>query len=212
MFLCVNGRKRRTAWIGSKATGMNAAGKTASLAVLLILASGQASATVETRPLQLDLTAPALRPFPATPSPRTGNAVASVPERAPALAGAFRRQARAGARADAREGLRPEPRPGTRAEMLRARTHDLGERALENVLDPQVPRALDEERSSDGRMQLKFQKRSNAFRDLNRSYREMCDRVSEKIWDDPNGKRVRFDVAGKPGIAFEIPVGHHNRR
>ena len=85
MQLCVNGRKRRTAWLGSKATGMNAARKTASLAVLLALGSGQASATVDTRPLQLDLTAPALRPFPATSSPRTGNTVAPVPERGPAF-------------------------------------------------------------------------------------------------------------------------------
>jgi hypothetical protein len=207
----VNGRKRRTAWIGSKATGMNAAGKTASLSVLLILASGQASATDDTRPLQLDLTAPAQRPLPAQPSPRGfGNGSA---DRGSVIAPAFQRESRAEARAERaemRNGLRGDARPETRADVLRARTHDLGERALENVLDPQVPRVLDEDRS-DGRMQLKFQKRGS-FRDLNKSYREMCDRVSQKIWDDPNGKRVRFDVAGKPGIAFEIPVGHHNNR
>ena len=68
--------------------------------------------------------------------------------------------------------------------------------------------SLDTERG-EGKLQLKFQKRGNAFRDLNKGYREMCDRVSQKLWDDPNGKRVRFDVAGKPGIGIEIPVGHH---
>ena len=185
---------------------MKAARKTASLAVLLILASGQASATVDTRPLQLELAAPAARPLPAQPAARS--LTGSNTDRDSMLAPAFRRDARATARADARNGLRSD-RPETRAGILQARAHDLGERALENVLDPSVPRALDEDRS-EGRLQLKFQKRGNAFRDLNKSYREMCDRVSQKIWDDPNGKRVRFDVAGKPGIAFEIPVGHRS--
>ena len=34
----------------------------------------------------------------------------------------------------------------------------------------------------------------------------MCDNVSAKLWDDPDGKRVRFDIAGKPGVGVEIPL------
>jgi len=88
-----------------------------------------------------------------------------------------------------------------------ARAQNLGRQALQNVVDPEFVN-LDEDRG-EGKLQLKFNKRSNAFKDLNKSYREMCDRVSQKIWDDPNGKRIRFDAAGKPGISIEIPVGHH---
>jgi hypothetical protein len=95
-------------------------------------------------------------------------------------------------------GVRPE---------VEAKVRSIGRQALENVLDPGAE-PLDTERA-EGQLQLKFQKRGNAFRDLNKGYREMCDRVSQKLWDDPNGKRVRFDVAGKPGIGIEIPVGHH---
>jgi hypothetical protein len=57
-----------------------------------------------------------------------------------------------------------------------------------------------------GRMQLKFQRRGNGLRDFQRSYNDMCNRVSGRIWDDPNGKRIRFDIAGKPGLAVEIPL------
>ena len=166
---------------------MNAA-PTASLVLLLALASGQAGATA-TRPLQLDLAAPAPRSLPAE-TPRRPALVATT--RSPLIAPAFRRAP-------------------TREAVLHARAQDLGERALENVLDPATPRALEEDRG-EGQLQLKFNKRGNAFRDLNRSYREMCDRVSQKIWDDPNGKRVRFDVAGKPGIGVEIPVGHRSSK
>ena len=106
---------------------------------------------------------------------------------------------------------RVSERNGTRVAGARpeveAKVRSIGRQALENVLDPGVE-ALDSDRG-EGKLQLKFQKRGNAFRDLNKGYREMCDRVSQKLWDDPNGKRVRFDVAGKPGIGIEIPVGHH---
>ena len=89
-----------------------------------------------------------------------------------------------------------------------SRAQSLGRQAMANVFDPATV-STDEDRT-EGSLQLKFNKRSNSFQDLGRSYREMCDRVSEKVWDDPNGKRVRFDVAGKPGIGIEIPVGRHH--
>ena len=168
---------------------MNAA-PTASLALLLALASSRADAAATTRPLQLDLVAPAPRSLPAEAPRRPALANANA-TRNPLLAPAFRRPTREAAR--------------------QARAQDFGERALENVLDPSTPRVLEEERG-EGQLQLKFNKRGNAFRDLGRSYRDMLDRVSTKVWDEPNGKRVRFDVAGKPGIGIEIPVGHRGAK
>ena len=161
---------------------------TASLALLISLAPGLASA-VETRPLRLQL--PAL-PVSSTPRPMVEPSRASratfasrASERPSRMAPLFRRN-------------------GGRAEV-ETRAQSLGRQALENVLDSAAP-TLDDARA-EGRLQLKFQKQGNAFRDLHRTYREMCDRVSSKIWEDPNGKRVRFDVAGKPGVGVEIPIG-----
>lgn len=53
---------------------------------------------------------------------------------------------------------------------------------------------------------FRFRRQGNAGRDLREGYKDMCEKVSRKVWDDPNGKRVKFDVAGKPGLAFEIPI------
>ena len=149
-----------------------------------------------TRPLQLELRAP-LPAAPAAVAPAAGEVrpmdfARGNAQRSARVAPLFQRN---GARL-----------PATRTET-ETRVRNLRRQALENVLDPGYA-SLDEERA-EGRLQLKFNKRSNAFRDLGKSYREMCDRVSQKIWDDPNGKRIRFDVAGKPGVGIEIPVGHH---
>ena len=94
-------------------------------------------------------------------------------------------------------------RPGREAAL--PPTHEIRERALQGLLAGQEP-VLEEPRN-DGRLNLRFQRRGNAFKDIQSSYREMCNRVSAKIWDEPNGKRVRFDVAGKPGFGVEIPLG-----
>ena len=161
---------------------------TASMALLVSLAPGLASA-VETRPLRLEL--PAL---PAAVSPR--------PMAAAARAQNLQLAGRAGDRPS-----RVAPlfrRKDGRAEV-ETRAQSLGRQALESVLDSAAPTL--EEARAEGQLQLKFQKQGNAFRDLSRSYREMCDRVSSKLWDEPNGKRVRFDVAGKPGVGIEIPLG-----
>jgi hypothetical protein len=170
---------------------MKAVRTTASIALLLGLLPGLAMA-VDTRPLRLDL--PAVSPNATAPVNSRPSAFArSMAPRPARTSPLFQRN---GARAAA--GARPE---------VETRVQSLGRQALENVLDPAVA-SLDSERA-EGKLQLKFQKRGNAFRDLNKGYREMCDRVSQKLWDDPNGKRVRFDVAGKPGFGIEIPVGHH---
>ena len=155
---------------------MNRRNATAMLATLLALASSQASAAAATRPLQLGFVAPPERV-----------AARRVERSMPQQLG----------RAENRRGV-----PLHQADNARLR-----QRALENILDPPSP-ALPEldENAAGGQMQLRFQKRGNAFRDLSKGYREMCDKASAKLWDDPKGKRVRFDVRGKPGVAIEIPI------
>ena len=54
--------------------------------------------------------------------------------------------------------------------------------------------------------ELKFDKRGHLARDIKRGYRRMGERVAGKLFDDPRGKRVVFDIAGKPGVGIEIPI------
>lgn len=39
-----------------------------------------------------------------------------------------------------------------------------------------------------------------------KSYNRMCDALSDRIWQDRGGRRLKFDSNGKPGIAIEIPI------
>jgi hypothetical protein len=177
---------------------MKAIGKFAMLALMLGTVPGLAFATAP-HPLRLDLpslpqaanapSAPRATAFERSMVPRDGRQARIAP--------LFRRD-----QADARP-------PVVRTD-LQERARDLGRQALRNVLDQDATQ-LDDQRG-EGQMQLKFSKRGNAFGDFNKSYRNMCDNVSKKLWDDPDGKRIRFDVNGKPGVAFEIPVGHHEHR
>ena len=80
----------------------------------------------------------------------------------------------------------------------------LSQRALQSLLenaDVESPAAT----AQDGAT-FRFERRGSAGRDLSQGYKAMCARASEKLWDDPNGKRVKFDIAGKPGVAIEIPL------
>jgi hypothetical protein len=90
-------------------------------------------------------------------------------------------------------------------------TQQIRERALQGLLADGPEPAFEEAAPRDGQLNLRFHRRGNAFKDLQGSYREMCNRVSQKIWDEPNGKKVRFDVAGKPGFGVEIPIGRSKR-
>jgi len=161
---------------------------TAALALLISLAPGLAAA-VQTRPFRLELPPLGTQAAP-TSEPRGQRPLfaSRAAERPARVAPLFRRNG------------------NPNRAVVETRAQSLGRQALESVLDPSAPPALDEQRA-EGQLRLKFQKQGNAFRDLNRSYREACDRVSAKIWDEPNGKRVRFDVAGKPGLGVEIPIG-----
>lgn len=105
--------------------------------------------------------------------------------------------------APAHAPVRAQVRGPARAARFRTADQNLGERALASLLD-----GTDEQAATpppDGGT-FQFKRRGNVGRDLAHGYKDMCDAVSRKVWDDPNGKRVKFDVAGKPGVGIEIPL------
>ena len=60
--------------------------------------------------------------------------------------------------------------------------------------------------SGTGYPELKFQKRGHLARDIKRGYRQMGENLAKKVWDEPKGKRIVFDVEGRPGVGVEIPL------
>jgi hypothetical protein len=93
----------------------------------------------------------------------------------------------------------------SRPARFRVREASLGERALSSLLDDADTQATTSTSQADG-ASFRFNRRGNAGRDLAQGYNNVCDAVSRKVWDDPKGKRVKFDVAGKPGVGIEIPL------
>ena len=80
----------------------------------------------------------------------------------------------------------------------------LSQRALQSLLqDAEDDAALS---ANGNNAQFRFKRRGDAGRDLAAGYNSVCESVSQKVWDEPDGKRVRFDIAGKPGVAVEIPL------
>jgi hypothetical protein len=57
-----------------------------------------------------------------------------------------------------------------------------------------------------GYPQLRFKKRSSLDRDIKRGYRNMGENLARKVFDEPRGKRIVFDIQGKPGVGLEIPL------
>ena len=107
-------------------------------------------------------------------------------------------------RQEARSNANAMPRRGPLSNSSPA---SVRQQALQGLLSPpDQAEAL----SSRDQSPFRFRRQGNVGRelgrDIGRGYRNMCDDVSRKVWDDPNGRRVRFDVAGKPGVAFEIPM------
>jgi hypothetical protein len=155
---------------------------TASLALLLALASSSAASAASLRPVPLGFAPPATR--------APGADAVSLPrELRPA------------------QTFRVAP---PREPIAVTTTRQLRRGALQSVVDAPEPSLGETRGSGEGRLQLHFQ-RGGGVRDLQTGYSDMCNRVSAKIWDDPNGKRVRFDVAGKPGFGIEIPLGRASR-
>lgn len=148
------------------------------LSLLGLVAPGWAESAIGARPLQLKLPTPALV--------RDRAALAS-----PASLGAGRPMAAANARANAPVQAEPSVR----------------QRALQSLL-VNSDQVFDEAGapSAQSPAQFHFKRQGSALKNLSRGYRDMCDTVSAKVWDEPNGRRVRFDIAGKPGVAVEIPL------
>lgn len=96
------------------------------------------------------------------------------------------------------------PAGGKRAHVFHEARPSLSQRALQSLLQ----NASEEESAVSGQPgeTFRFERSGNAGRNISQGYKRMCANVSQKIWDDPNGKRVKFDIAGKPGVAVEIPL------
>lgn len=80
----------------------------------------------------------------------------------------------------------------------------LSERALQNLVDNAELESL--ATANEDEAMFRFERRGSAGRDLSQGYKSICKSAAEKLWDEPNGKRVKFDSAGKPGVAIEIPL------
>jgi hypothetical protein len=65
--------------------------------------------------------------------------------------------------------------------------------------------------SASGYPVLEFKKQGHLGRDIKRSYRNMGENLARRVFDDPKGKRIIFDVDGKPGIGLEIALGDARR-
>ena len=59
---------------------------------------------------------------------------------------------------------------------------------------------------ADGYPQLRFKKQGHLARDIKRSYRNMGENLARRVFDDPKGKRIVFDIEGRPGVGVEIPL------
>jgi hypothetical protein len=57
-----------------------------------------------------------------------------------------------------------------------------------------------------GYPQLRFKKQGAVARDIKRGYRAMGQNLAKKMFDDPRGKRIVFDIEGKPGVGMEIAL------
>lgn len=41
---------------------------------------------------------------------------------------------------------------------------------------------------------------------LRSQYRQLGEQLAAKLWDDPRGRRIKFDIEGRPGLGLEIPL------
>lgn len=98
---------------------------------------------------------------------------------------------------------------GRRANATGTGTADqsLRQRALASMLNA-PDQHLDSSPTTAGQTapQFRFERQGPAIRDFARGYKEVCAKVAKKIWDEPNGRKIKFDIAGKPGVGIEIPI------
>lgn len=102
---------------------------------------------------------------------------------------------------------RPAPTANRRGPRFVQAEPSLRQRALESVFNVSE-QASDSAaaRAGSAPAQFQFERQGSPIRNLQRGYQDMCAKVTNKLWDEPNGRRVKFDVAGKPGVAVEIPL------
>jgi hypothetical protein len=73
------------------------------------------------------------------------------------------------------------------------------------VLDNPVPDSAGPQTGTQSKHpQFRFQSRGPA--NFKRGYQNMTESLAKRVWDDPKGKRILFEVRGNPGIAVEIPI------
>jgi len=140
-----------------------------------------------------------------------GLAAASAPDLRPlqlGLAPSYSPSPRANAGSELRASApRTTVSPGRRFTGAVEAERSLRQRALESMLNAPESTLDDRPVGSDMEMpQFRFERRGPAIRDFSRGYKEVCAKVSRKIWDEPNGRRIKFDVAGKPGVGIELPI------
>lgn len=96
---------------------------------------------------------------------------------------------------------------GRRATGPGAADQSLRQRALASMLNaPDQHLDADPAAAGQSAPQFRFERQGPAIRDFARGYKEVCAKVSRKIWDEPNGRKIKFDIAGKPGVGIEIPI------
>ena len=59
------------------------------------------------------------------------------------------------------------------------------------LCEPVSPLVMREDRRLDQRLQSQ--------------YRQLGESLAARLWDDPKGRRVKFDIQGKPGLGLVIP-------
>lgn len=53
---------------------------------------------------------------------------------------------------------------------------------------------------------LAFRDAGPLHREVQSGYRDFTESVARRVWTEPDGRRVIFDVGGKPGVGVEIPL------
>lgn len=161
-----------------------------SCVLLTALAMLASPAAIAQKPLRIDL-APLVHTAPVTATPRATT---------PAQRAAHRRSFNAPQPVVLDRDRRLTDRREARQEALST----LGVGLLTGGFDPADTTSSNA--PADGYPQLRFKKQGHLARDIKRGYRNMGENLARKVFDDPRGKRVVFDIEGKPGVGLEIPL------